>query len=179
MCILACFFLRGRSFLTAPNDFEAALGPSWPCFTSHKAVRRHFGLIVGKLGRRETPLRIAFYCPLGDPASRGVFGPFLGCLFGAKKRPKKDPQTGPTNASKKDDCQRQKRPKNGAKIDEKTTPNNMLEKRHAKGRGTAKKQVLGAPCKLKMGISLGRGYKNEQWQLTCSRSLSAHKNSHF
>ena len=118
-------------------------------------------------------------CLLGCPASRGVFGPFSGCLFGAKKRPKKDPQTGPTNASKKDDCQRQKRPKNGAKIDEKTTPNNMLEKRHAKGRGTAKKQVLGAPCKLKMGISLGRGYKNEQWQLTCSRSLSAHKNSYF
>ena len=176
MCISACFFIRGRSSLTAPSDFEAALGPSWPCFTSHKAVRRHFGLIVGKLGRRETPLCI---CLLGYPASWGVFGPFLGCLFGAKKRPKKNPQTGPTNASKKDDCQRQKRPKNGAKIDEKTTPNNMLEKRHAKGRGTAKKQVLGAPCKLKMGISLGRGYKNEQWQLTCSRSLSADKNCYF
>ena len=140
MCILACVFLRGCSFLAAPNDFEAALGPSWLCFTSHKAVRRHFGLIVGKLGRRETPL---CNCLLGYPASRGVFGPFSGCLFGAKKRPKKDPQTRPTNASKKDDCQRQKRPKNVAKINEKTTPNNMLEKRHAKGRGTATKTGFG------------------------------------
>ena len=72
--------------------------------------------------------------------------------------------------------------KNGPKMElksmKKTTPNNMLEKRHAKGRGTAKKQVLGAPCKLKMGISLGKGYKNEQWQLTCSRSLSAHKSNY-
>ena len=95
---------------------------------------------MGKLGRRETPLCIV---PLGDPASRGVFGPFLGCFFGAKKRLKIDPQTGPTNASKKDDCQRQKRPKNGAKIYEKTTPNNMLEKRRAKGRGTATKTGFG------------------------------------
>ena len=176
---IGMFFLRRRSFLAAPNDFEAALGPSWPCFTSHNAVRRHFGLTVGKLGRRETPLRIAFYCPLGYPASWAVFGPFSGCIFGAKTQVKIDPQTGPTNASKKDDCQRQKRHKNVAKIDEKTIPKKRLEKRDAKGRRTAKKHVLGAPCKLKMDISLGRGYKNEQRQLTCSRSLSAHRNRYF
>ena len=106
-------------------------------------------------------------------------GAFLGCFFRAKKRLKIYPQTGPTNASKKDDCQRQKRPKHGTRIDEKTTPKNMLEKRDAKGRGTSTKHVLGAPCKLKMGISLGMGYKNEQWQLICSRSLSAHRNIYF
>ncbi len=134
MCILACFFLRGRSFLAAPNDFEAALGPSWPCFTSHQAVRRHFGLIVGKLGGKETPSRIAFYCLLCGPASPGVFVPFSGCLFGAKKQVKIDPQTGPTNASKKDDCQRQKRPKNAANIDEKTIPKNSTQKSRKGGK---------------------------------------------
>ena len=54
-------------------------------------------------------------------------------VFGGKNGPKMEPQ-----------------------IDEKTTPKERWEKRGAKGRGTAKKHVLGAPCNLKMGISLGR-----------------------
>ena len=62
-------------------------------------------------------------------------------------------------------------------IDEKTTPKKRWGKRGAKGRGTAKKHVLGAPCNLKVCISIGRGYKNEQWQLTFSRSLKRHKNT--
>ena len=97
MCILACFFLRGRSFLAAPNDFEAALGPSWPCFTSHQAVRRHFGLIVGKLGGKETPSRIALYCSLCGPASPGVIVPVSGGLFGTQTQEKKNPKTDQTN----------------------------------------------------------------------------------
>ena len=56
----------------------------------------------------------------------------------------------------------------------KTTPKERWEKRGAKGRGTAKKHVLGAPCNLKIRISLGKGYKNEQWQLTFSRSRKRH-----
>ena len=74
------FFLQHQTIF---RPLWGHLGISWPCFTSDKAVRRHFGLMVGKLGRRETLLRIALWVVLPH-------GEFLGRFWGAFLEPRND-----------------------------------------------------------------------------------------
>ena len=176
MCILACFFLRGRSFLKAPNDFEAALGPSGLVLLLTRPSEGISASLWANWVAERHLCVIAFWVILPH-------GAFLGHFWGAFLEPKNDQK----KTHKLDQQMLQKRTivrgKNGPKMELKSMKKRLQttcwKKDTLKAAEQQQKQVLGAPCKLKMGISLGRGYKNEQWQLTCSRSLSAHKNSYF
>ena len=83
MCILACFFLRGRSFLTAPSDFEAALGPSGLVLLLTRPSEGISASLWANWVAERHLCVIAFWVVL-------LHGAFLGHFWGAFLEPKND-----------------------------------------------------------------------------------------